>query len=175
MKIHSLFDLSNDAVRLLLTTEFSKITDSDIVKNYHPDHRDFSGNIFSILDDPHGRYHRGCYYVVEDGGEFVCSAGWNEYELDSTIALALTRAYVAPKYRGQFPMAKYILPKIIDATAKYKEVLITSNDYNSAIYQAFVRAEQGKYNTWPDIYKKFKPQGTRSIYYTQQQVARLER
>jgi hypothetical protein len=175
MTIHPLFDLSNDALRLLLTTEFSKITDSDIVKNYHPDHRDFSGNIFSILDDPHGRYRRGCYYVVQDSGEFVCSAGWNEYELDPTIALALTRAYVAPKYRGQFPMAKYILPKILDATQKYSEVLMTANSYNSTIYQAITRAHTGQATTWPPIYKKFEPIGIRSIYYTEQYAMRLKR
>jgi hypothetical protein len=158
----------------MLVDEFSAITDENIIKNYHPDYRGNTANIFHILDTS-DRYKRGCYYVVENDGEFVCSAGWNEYGLDNTIALALTRAYVAPKYRGTFPMAEHILPQIIEATAKYREVLITVNDYNATMYQAFVRAHEGKHNTWPEVYGKFKPAGIRSIYYTQQYVAKLER
>jgi hypothetical protein len=51
---------------------------------------------------------------------------------------------------------------------------ITANGYNSAIYQWFVRANEGKspglFSDWPDIYKNFKPIGKKNIYYTEQYV-----
>ena len=169
MTVHEVHNLWDSRLRGMLVDEFSTITDENIVRNYHPDYSKDTANIFYILDNT-DRYKYGCYYIVEEDGEFICSAGWNKYGLDHTIALALTRAYVAPKYRGTFPMAQHILPKIIDATTEFKEVLITVNDYNSTIYQAFSRPAP-----WPEVYKKFKPQGIRSIYYTQQYVAKLER
>ena len=163
----------------LLEESFSTITDLNIIKNYHPDYSSDPANIFYILSDVNGRYHRGCYYVLEDAGEFLCSAGWNEYELDQTIALALTRAYINPKYRANYYMGEYILPKIIKNTVLYKHLYITADSYNSAIYQFFVRANEGKrtaiFNDWPDIYRNFKPIGKKNIYYTEQYVAEYQK
>jgi len=175
MQLHQLHDSSNTFVMKLLEESFSNITDLNIIKNYHPNYSDDPANIFYILNDVNGRYHRGCYYVLEDNGEYVCSAGYNQYDLDQTIALALTRAYVNPKYRANYYMGEYILPKIIEHTTLYKHLYITADSYNSAIYQFFVRANEGKrtaiFNDWPDIYRKFKPIGKKSIYYTEQFVA----
>jgi hypothetical protein len=76
-------------------------------------------------------------------------------------------------------MGEYILPEIIKNTTQYKHLYITADSYNSAIYQYFVRASQGKttalYNNWPDIYRKFKPIGKKTIYFTEQYVAEFER
>ena len=175
MQLHELHDSSNEFVMDLLEVSFSKITDSNIIKNYHPDYCNEPANIFYILNDVHVRYNRGCYYVLEDDGEYVCSAGWNQYDLDSTIALALTRAYVEPKYRTKYYMGEYILPRIIESTKKYNHLYITADSYNSMIYQWFVRAEEGKspglFNDWPEIYRYFKPIGLKKIYYTDQYVA----
>ena len=179
MRLHEIQDSSNEFVMNLLEESLSKVTNNNIIKNYHPDYKNESSNIFYILNDPNGRYHRGCYYVIEDNGEYVCSAGWNAYELDQTIALALTRAYVNPKNRANYYMGEYILPKIIENTALYKHLYITADSYNSAIYQWFVRATEGKrpamFNEWPDIYRKFKPVGKKTIYYTEQYVVELDR
>ena len=179
MQLHELHDSSNEFIMNLLEVSFSKITDSDIVKNYHPNYHTEPANIFYILNDSNGRYQRGCYYVLEDDGDYVCSAGWNQYELDSSIALALTRAYVDPKYRTKYYMGEYILPKIIDSTRDYEHLYITADSHNSAIYQWFVRANDGKcptmFHQWPDIYRKFKPIGKKNIYYTEQYVAELNR
>jgi len=162
----------------LLELAFSKIENSNLLKNYHPDYKNEPANIFYILNDKNGRYNKGCYYVLENNGEYVCSAGWNEYDLDNTIALALTRAYVEPKYRTKYYMGEYILPKIIASTRNYKHLYITADSYNSAIYQWFVRANEGKspgmFNDWPDIYRNFKPIGKQTIYYTEQYVAEYE-
>lgn len=175
MKLHTLQDSSNTYIIQLLEESFSKITNENLLKNYHPDYKNINSNIFYILNDSNGRYHNGCYYVLENKGEFVCSAGWNEYELDNNVALALTRAYVEPKYRTKYYMGKYILPKIIENTRQYRHLYITADSHNSAIYQYFIRAEEGKttgiFNTWPEIYKQFKPIGTKDIYYTIQFVA----
>ena len=179
MLLHELHDSSNDFVMNLLEVSLSKITDNDIIKNYHPDYKNDPANIFYILNDVHGRYNRGCYYVLEDNGEYVCSAGYNEYDLDQTIALALTRAYIDPKYRAKYYMGEYILPKIIDSTELYKHLYITADSHNSAIYQWFDRADKGKrptmFNNWPDIYRKFKPIGKKTIYYTEQFVMEYQR
>jgi hypothetical protein len=159
----------------LLEFAFSKIENNNILKNYHPDYKNDPSNIFYILNDKNGRYNRGCYYVLENDGDYVCSAGWNEYDLDNTIALALTRAYVEPKHRTKYYMGEYILPKIIENTRQYQHLYITADSYNSTIYQWFVRASEGKspsmFNDWPDIYRKFKPIGKKTIYYTEQYIA----
>ena len=179
MQLHEIHDSSNQFVLNLLEVCFSKITDKNLLKNYHPDYKNDSANIFYILTDPNGRYQRGCYYVLEDEGDYVCSAGYNEYDLDQTIALALTRAYIDPNYRTKYFMGEYILPKIIENTRQYAHLYITSDSYNSAIYQWFVRAAEGKspamFANWPEIYKKFKPIGTQDIYYTKQYVAEYQK
>ena len=163
----------------LLESTFALIEDEDVIKNYHPFYKDNPANIFYILNDPNGRYQRGAYYVLENQGELVCSAGWNEYELNTDIALILTRAYVNPKHRVQYNMGKYILPEIIKNAIHYKHLYITADSHNSAIYQYFVRAHLGKrtamFGDWPDIYKKFKPLGKQTVYYTEQYVAEYQR
>lgn len=175
MILHEIHDSSDSHVLRLLEESFSKITDKNVIKNYHPNFRTDPANIFHILSDSNGRYNTGCYYVLENDGEYVCSAGYNEYGLDPSIALALTRAYVEPKYRTKYYMGQYILPKIIEATRNYDHLYITADSHNSAIYQWFVRANEGKspgmFNDWPDIYRKFKPLGKLTIYYTDQYVA----
>jgi hypothetical protein len=174
MKLHKIHDSSNRAVIKLLEENLAEIIDEQYIQNYHPKYKDQPGNLFYILNEPNGRYQRGCYYVIESDNEYVCSAGWNEYELNSNIALALTRAYVSPKYRTKYYLGNYILPEIIASTRTYNHLYITSNSYNSAIYQWFVRANQNKstamFNNWPEIYRKFKPIGILSIYHTQQFV-----
>jgi hypothetical protein len=142
--------------------------------NYHPDYSSESANLFYILGDTNGRYSKGNYYVLEDSGTYICSAGWNEYELDSDIALALTRAYVSPAHRGHYPMGVHILPEIVASTRMYKHLYITVNKYNSAISRWFSRSAAGKSGgigtRWPNIYHNFKPAGVKTIYYTEQYV-----
>ena len=178
MILHKIHDSSNDYIIQLLEESFSKITDSNLVKNYHPLYKNEPANIFYILNDPNGRYRKGSYYVVEDEGKYVCSAGWNEYELVDNTALALTRAYVSPEHRTKYYMGEYILPEIIKNTRNYKHLYITADSHNSAIYQWFVRASQGKspgmFSDWPDIYNSFKPIGKQTIYYTDQYVAEYQ-
>ena len=179
MVIHEIHDLTDNYVVSVLTKELSKVTDLDIQGNYNPDFKDQSNNLFFILDS--GRYKKGMgkYYVVEDNGKLICSAGWNVYNENPNIALGLTRAFVSPEFRGQYPMAKYILPKIIDETINYSKLWITVNEHNKTIYQWFVRASQNKktamFNDWPEIYRKFKPLDQMTIYNTKQYVIELER
>lgn len=179
MQIHEINDLSNARALSLLKDGLSKITDEQIIKNYHPDFAHISSNLFYILE--HGRYGKGkgTYYVVEEQGEYVCSAGWNEYEIEPTIAFALTRMFVAPKYRGTYVVAKYILDKSLLATEKYEKVWLSVNEYNKTLYTWFVRANENKktslFNDWPDTYRNFKPIGQRIIYNTPQYVVELER
>lgn len=179
MQLHEIHDSSNQIILNLLEISFSKITDKNLLKNYHPDYKNEPANIFYILNDANGRYKRGCYYVLEDEGKYLCSAGYNEYDLDSSVALALTRAYINPECRAKYFMGEYILPKIIENTTQYSHLYITADSHNSAIYQWFVRANEGKrptmFNDWPEIYKKFKPIGKKNIYYTEQYIVELDR
>ena len=174
MILRTLHDLSDTYVTALLESGLSDITDSLVIKNYHPDYRDTPGNLFYILEN--GRYSlgKGTYYIVENNREFVCSAGWNEYDLDTDIALILTRMYVAPKYRVNYHVANYILPEILNEVIHYKHIWATVNEYNRALYEWFVRDKAGKrtalFNDWPDIYRKFRPIGKKTIYYTEQYI-----
>ena len=176
MIIHEIHDLSNSIVTNLLSKELSKITDETYIKNYHPDYIDSPGNLFCILKQ--GRYVNGNYYVIEEDERYICSAGWNEYELDSNIALMLTRLYIVPEHRAKYHAGNYILPRALEEVKRYKHVWITCNEYNKAIYHWFDRANKGKrtglFNDWPDIYRKFVPIGKKDIYYTEQYVAEYQ-
>ena len=179
MIIHEIHDLSNEYVIDLMKDELAKVTDTDIIKNYHPDYIDTPGNLFHILS--RGRYApgKGKYYVVEDNGQYICSAGWNEYELEPSIALMLTRMYIVPEHRTKYIIGKYILPKALNEATKYDKVWMTVNKHNKMIYSWFERAAKNKqttlYNDWPPIYRNFQPLGKKTIYYTTQYVVELKR
>jgi hypothetical protein len=171
MTIHHIHDLANNKIINILKSEFATITNNDIIENYHPDHSDKTGNVFYLLKN--GRYKQGCYTVLEEDGKFIASAGWNEY--NNNTALLLSRSYVNQQYRTQYLLAQHILPSQISDTQNYINRWITVNDYNSAIYNWFVRSQQGRrtalFDNWPPIYKKFHPIGEKNIYFTPQWVA----
>lgn len=179
MILHKIHDLSNNYVVNLLKHGLSTVSDPDIIKNYHPDFSNYSGNLFFILGN--GRYTEnvGAYYILEDNNMYVGSAGWNEYEYDRTIAFALTRMYTTKKYRGNFVIANNILPHTLKDTSKYSKVWLSVNEHNKVIYQWFLRTHNNKraalFNNWPEVYKNFKPIGEMIIYNTPQFVVELKR
>ncbi len=176
MNVCRITDLSNAKVVAILQAGLSEVDDERLI-NYHPDYAHRPENLFYILKQ--GRYQagKGSYFVVEEDGKYVCSAGWNEYTHDT--ALVLTRAYTAPKYRMQYLLAKHILIKAIEETKHYDYVWLTANEHNKAVYNWFVRNEQNKrtvlFNDWPEIYKNFKPIGKKNVYDVEQYVVELQR
>ena len=174
MKIYTIHDLSNLHVINILKKEFNKITDTNIISNYHPDYSDTAGNLFYILQAGRYRLSKGKYWVMEENGEYLGSAGWNEYELDTDVALVLTRTYVPKKFRGQYLLANHLLPMMLQETSNYQKTWLTVNEHNDVLYQWFLRSSENKrpalFNNWPQIYKKFYPIGKKDIYYTQQYV-----
>lgn len=179
MKIHYIHDDSDGHVIDILRTGLSTVTDERVIKNYNPDYAATPGNLFYILKQGRYRADHGKYFVITVDDKYVCSAGWNNYELETDVALVLSRMYVVPEYRGQYLVGKNILPLCIAETADYGRVWATVNDYNITIYKYFERIHSGKratlFNDWPEIYRQFKPLGRRSIYYTDQWVAELNR
>jgi hypothetical protein len=177
MKIYEINDLSNIAVVNLLKNSLKHIADDKIVKNYHPDYSNTAGNLFYILNE--GRYHLGKYFVVTIDDKYVCSAGWNKYELEPDTALLLTRMYIVPECRGQYIIGNNVLPICIREAHAYNRLWITANEHNLSIYTYFERASQNKrtalFNDWPDIYKRFKPLGKKTVYYTEQWVAEYDK
>lgn len=174
MKIHAIHDLTNPHVINILKKEFNNITDTNIISNYHPDYSDTAGNLFYILQAGRYRLSKGKYWVMEENGEYLGSAGWNEYELDTDVALVLTRTYVPKKFRGQYLLANHLLPMMLQETSNYQKTWLTVNEHNDVLYQWFLRSSENKrpalFNNWPQIYKKFYPIGKKDIYYTQQYV-----
>lgn len=179
MHVHEIHDLSNSKIVSVLAQGLSKIADENILINYHPDYSDHNSNLFYIIR--HGRYRKGYgkYYIIEEEDKFICSAGWNEYEIDPTIAFALTRMYIDPSYRGQYLVAQHILSKTLNETKSYDKIWLTVNKYNKRLYDWFVRADQNKrtalFNDWPEVYRNFKPIGEKTIYNTPQYVVELIR
>lgn len=177
MTLHEIHDTSNSNVLELLISEYSKISDENVIKNYHPDYKTLDQNIFCILER-NNRYRegKGSYYVLEDHGEFVCASGWNEYEHDESIALLMTRSYISKKYRAQYIIGEHLLPKMISSSDKYASRFITFNEYNRGLYDWFVRNEHGKSTVlsgrWPKTYKNFSPVGLKNIYFTDQYVVK---
>ena len=174
MNIHAIHDLTNPHVINILKKEFNTITDTNIISNYHPDYSDTAGNLFYILQAGRYRPSKGKYWVMEENGEYLGSAGWNEYELDTDVALVLTRTYVPKKFRGQYLLANHLLPMMLQETSNYQKTWLTVNEHNDVLYQWFLRSSENKrpalFNNWPQIYKKFYPIGKKDIYYTQQYV-----
>jgi len=173
MRIHKIHDLSDSYAIDLLTMGLTKIDKSlAYAKNYHPDFQENPANLFTLLKN--GRYLKGKYFVLEENSNYIASAGWNEYELDPSIALVLTRMYTSTQFRMNYHISKYILPLILSEVTGYKHIWGTTNEYNKKIYNWFVRTQQGKSGSldhaWPSIYKKFKPIGIHHIYYTDQYV-----
>ena len=177
MNVFRITDLSNTKVISILQSGLSTVDDKYVIKNYHPDYANRPENLFFILNK--GRYQegKGSYFVVEENGEYVCSAGWNEYTHDT--ALVLTRAYTAPKYRMRYLLAKHILIRAIEETNGYDNVWLTANEHNKVVYNWFVRNKENKrsalFNDWPEIYKNFKPIGKKNIYGIEQYVVELQR
>jgi hypothetical protein len=175
MIIHSIHDLTDQVLVNLLKKGLSTVTNPKYIENYHPDFSNQPGNLFYILDQGRYRKGHGKYFIVEEDGKYICSAGWNEYDFDKNIALLLTRMYTEPKYRMNYYVANNILPLALKEAKDYKHIWFTCNEYNKKIYDWFVRVEQGKlgglFNNWPDIYKQFKPIGKRIVYNTDQYVA----
>ena len=180
MILHKINDMTNRNAIRLMVSEMSKITDEAIIKNYHPDYSDMPQNLFHILDN-NGRYRNGNgdYYLMEEEGKFVCSAGWNSYEVEPTIALLLTRMYTTKKHRGKYIIGNTMLPIMLTRVSSYDKIIMTVNDHNRAIYQWFVRTTEHKkatlFGQWPEIYKKFKPIGKMEIYSTEQWVVEYDK
>jgi hypothetical protein len=180
MKIYEIHDLSDTNAIDILKQGLREVRDGNIIKNYHPDYSSENSNIFYILAN--GRYHRdhGKYFViVDDYDKYVCSAGWNRYDLDHTVALLLTRMYVTPIHRFRYIIGNTVLPQMIQEAINYDKLWITANDYNRSIYRYFERANLNKrtvlFNDWPDVYRRFKPIGQQLIYYTPQWIAEYDK
>jgi acyl carrier protein len=178
--IHEIHDLTDPYVTALLKSGLSDIKDDNLAKNYHPNYmNEFSGNLFFILQNGRYRKGKGKYYVVENLGKYVCSAGWNEYEDDPSTAFALSRMYVATEYRGNYPVGNYILPRTLRETRKYQNIWLTVNEHNKVIYSWFERSFEKKatalFNDWPEIYRQFEPIGKKTIYTTTQYIMGLKK
>lgn len=179
MILHELHDMSNPFTISILEQGLSKITNETDLNNYHPDYSDYPGNLFHIIAK--GRYQqgRGKYFVLEEDGEYICSAGWNQYEEDHEIAFALSRMYTAVSHRSNYYVAKYILPQALEEVKDYPRVWLAMNDHNSVMYKWFERTAAGRssglFNNWPDIYREFRPIGKKQIYNTLQFVVELKR
>lgn len=170
MNLSSINDLSNKKIINFLKKNLSKIDDNDLIKNYHPDHKNFPGNLFYILNE--GRYKNGNFFILTDHEELIACAGWNHY-VDNT-ALLLTRAYIPAQYRRNYFLSKFFLPKMFEETRHYEKLWITCNEYNISIYHAMDRLNKGKsaglFDPWPKIYSEFKPIGKKIVNYTEQYV-----
>lgn len=174
MIIHEIHDLSNEYVVNLLKIGLGGHDDVDSVKNYHPDYSSTPGNLFYILNEGRYREGHGKYYVIENQGEYIASAGWNHYDLEEDTALVATRAYTNKLHRNDFYQGKYLIPKCIEETTNYKHVYMTVNEHNRALYDWCVRYQQTKKLAGlPEIYGNFRPAGKRDIYYTTQYIIEL--
>ena len=164
--IHQIHDLSNTYISSMISEGLREVEDEDIKANYHPEHSDNSGNLFYRLNNQ--TYQKGCYVVVECDGQYVASAGWSEYDVDTAL---ISRMYVMKQYRNNFIVGENILPIIIDQTKKYKYLWASFNKYNKGIVGWMTRNAYG----WPDVYKRFAYLGLTKINNVDQYVFEYER
>jgi hypothetical protein len=174
MKVISIKD--DPSIINFLKESLRAVPELHLLENYHPDYESTSlGNIFTIINK--GRFNIGNYYVmITDDGEYAGSAGWNE--LDESTALALVRMYVPRKFRTDYIIGQHIFPKLVEETANYKHTWVTFNSYNKTIYNTIERIYSGKSSglkPWPPVYRKFKPLGQKTVNTVLQYVAEYER
>lgn len=175
MILHEMHDLSNKTALEILQKGLQEVDDPNIIQNYSPVYSHMSSNIFYILE--HGRYNVGKYFVLENNGEYIASGGWNKYSEET--ALVMTRLYISKKNRTKYLFTERALPLMIDECSHFKNVWMTCNKYNKAIYDWFCRNEEGKHGSlfagWPEIYKRFEPIGIKTVYHTEQYVVQLRK
>lgn len=175
MDIYELHSDEDSPGYRILKQGLSNLPEQDLAVNYHPYFSNEPSNLFYLLK--HGRYQTGCYFVIADNDSYLGSAGWNLYQ--DEIVLCLTRAYFIKNARHRYLMANLILPNILKQTSQYNRFWITCNDYNKRIYDGLVKLNQdghaGLYDSWPKIYKKFKPIGSMVVNNTVQYVAEYKR
>jgi len=169
MIVHAINDLSNSVLIDFLKSGLYENARGMV--NYDPSFENNSANLFYVLAE--GRYTTGNYYIIEEDGKYVASAGWNIFQ--ETIVLTLSRAYITPKYRSQYLMAHLLIPRIFNEAKNFNTFWITCNDYNKSIYNGLYRTYIGKSTGWPDIYKKFVPIGTKVVNNTLQHVAEYQK
>ncbi len=171
MNVHMINDMSDSYALGLLKTGLSNIPAEQGSKNYAYEHRDLNSNLFYVLE--HGRFRNGTYYVIEDDGKYIASAGWNPYT--ESIALLMTRMYVIQSKRSQYFMGELLLPKMIESVKDYPDVYMTFNEHNKALYTWIERMKPGTQNIWPSIWSQFDAIGKQIIYNTDQYVVRLRK
>lgn len=169
MIIHPLHNTQNKYVIKILTDGLQTITQENILKNYHPDYSNDNANLFYILSD--GRYSSGSgtYFVAEEDGKYICSAGWNKYQYNPDTALVLSRMYVAPLHRGNYIVGSHILPICIgESIVEHSHLWMTYHIVNNKTKKWFDNW-RGK-TSIPSEYKKFNYIGVKTVYYTEQYV-----
>lgn len=166
-------ELSNNRASFLLQKGLSEVTENYCIKNYHPDYKSDPANIFYILTNE-GRYRKGhgCYYVFEENEKFISCFGWNQYELDSQIALIFTRLYTIPSFRNLQFHHNY-LDVVLEETTSYPIIYATYNLYNKQMYDRYLyykKHGKNKLGKYVKLYDKFTPIGIKDVYYTPQYV-----
>lgn len=169
MIIHPIHNLNRTHIIKMLENGMSTITDEKRIKNYHPDYKNHTSNLFFILKE--GRYNEGMgrYYVVEEDDKYICSAGWNKFIYTESTAVLLTRTYVHPKYRGNYVIGHQLLPICVgESQIDHKILWITFNQHYKKVYMWFAKM-RNKPNV-PSIWRKFNYVGLKNVYNTQQHV-----
>lgn len=175
VNVHKIHNLKNVTIIKILEEGLNNIKEQHLIENYSIDKKDSPANLFYQLNN--GRFSNGAYYVIEKDNKYIASAGWNRYDNDT--ALILVRAYTISEFRTQSLLADLLLPDMLNSCKDYKNIWITCNKYNKAIYNWFYRNSIGKSTTisnkWSDIYKNFEPIGIKTINYTEQYVIQYKK
>ena len=179
--LHKIHGLADSKVVSILENGLKHITDQRIVKNYHPDFANDTGNIFYLLGSGRYRKGRGAYFVAEEDGVYLGSGGWNTYDLRPSTALLLTRAYITPDYRSTAIIGHSLLKSIIRESwpdiQHFDSIWITVNQHNLALYKWFDKVSRQStplFSEWPEIQHTFRAIGQQQVYNTDQWVVELK-
>jgi hypothetical protein len=134
------------------------------IANYEPKNHLSNTNLFYLLNS--GRYHSGDFYMLFEEGNFVGCSGWFEHE---GSIIAMSRAYLALKYRSQSVLAQSLLPLIISLNKDRRlPIIMTFNENRRQVYECFERIQAGKSfllgQEWPEVFKLFKPKGKKKLF-----------
>lgn len=179
MNLHYLHDDSDQTKITILQDGLRCVEDERLSKNYNPKYSENNANLFYLLKNGRYAFSKGKFFVLENNGKFVACAGWNQYDQDPSIALLLTRVYIANEYRANYFLTKYFLPAMLPEVLHFSKIWMTFNLHNKVIYDWFIKinnsGEDGFVAKKFPIFKSFNPIGLQSVYFTDQYVIEYQK
>jgi GNAT superfamily N-acetyltransferase len=102
--------------------------------------------------------------LLNEKDEVVCGAGFYRYTY--TRSLLMSRMWTRPDYRAKWIGHQILRAQIRRMSTRYG--MITFNEANKPLYDRMSTLYGTEGDTWPGLWRKFKPVGKQVVNYVEQ-------